>query len=135
MVTCMDARIDPLAVLGLPLGGAQVIRNAGGRVSDDALRSLILSTSAFSIERIVVMHHTRCAAGSVTNEQMAERLSTRSGEEVSIDFLPIADPHESLRDDVERVRSCRYLPAGITVTGVILDLDSGRVAEVVSPAG
>ncbi len=131
VVTCMDARIDPLAVLGLPIGGAQVIRNAGGRVSDDVLRSLILSTTAFRIQSVVVMHHTLCAAAAVSNDQMAERLAGSQGEAASIDFLPIGDPQESLWDDVARVRDCPHLPEEIKVRGVFLDLDSGGLTEVV----
>lgn len=130
VVTCMDARIDPLAVLRLPAGGAQVIRNAGGRVSDDALRSLILSTSAFRIERVVVMHHTDCAVAGITNDQMREQLGTGPDGEHPPDFLPIGHPVEALERDVARVLECSFIPGGIEVRSAILDVSTGGLREL-----
>jgi len=97
VLTCMDCRIDPLAVLGLSLGDAQVLRNAGGRVSEDVLRSLAVATHVIGVRSLVIMQHTRCGMEGATNEG----LSAMTG--AKMDFLPIENHVRSIRSDMEQV--------------------------------
>lgn len=124
LLTCMDTRIDPLAVLGLGLGEAHVLRNAGGRVTDDVIRSLVLSVHALGARTVVVMQHTHCGLARTTDEE----LRRRSGAE--IDFYPIADHAGALRNDVDRLVASGPLHLVDTVTGLLLDIESGAVQLV-----
>tara|TARA_B100001123_G_C15181681_1_gene975604 strand:+ start:337 stop:813 length:477 start_codon:yes stop_codon:yes gene_type:complete len=125
IVTCMDARIDVFAALGLELGDAHVIRNAGGRVTDDVLRSLALSSHALGTTSVVVMQHTRCGLAGVSNTELEE--VTGAG----IEFFVIDDHVEALRSDLQRIRDTPYLGVFDEVVGFVLDIDTGAVAEVV----
>lgn len=136
VLTCMDTRIDPLAVLGLRPGDVHILRNAGGRVSDDVLRSLLVSTHVLGVRNIVVMHHTACGMASVEPDEIRQLLGDVP-EEVwqEVDLLAIDDEDRALREDVERVRSSVLLPE-VAVVGWVYDVASGRVREVVgAPAG
>ncbi len=125
IVTCMDARIDVFAALGLELGDAHVIRNAGGRVTDDVLRSLALSSHALGTTSVVVMQHTRCGLAGVSNTELEE--VTGAG----IEFFVIDDHVEALRSDLQRIRDTPYLGVFDEVVGFVLDIDTGAVTEVV----
>ena len=103
VVTCMDARIDVFAVLGLHLGEAHVIRNAGGRVTEDVLRSLALSSGVLGVDTAVVMQHTKCGLVGVSDAQLRELTGADLG------FLPIDDHAAALREDVERLARTPYL--------------------------
>ncbi len=134
VVTCMDARIDPAKMLGLEIGDAHVIRNAGGRVSDDAIRSLIISTTVLGTREVVVIQHTDCGMLSLTNDQLHRKLAEERGTDASdIDFLPFPDLHATLREDVERIRANPHLDPTITVSGYVYDVDTGALTEVVAP--
>jgi carbonic anhydrase len=134
VVTCMDARIDPARALGLEIGDAHVIRNAGGRVSDDAIRSLIISITMLDTREVVVIQHTDCGMQTFTNDDMHARLADERGADAShIDFLPFPDVEASVREDVERLRSDPHIGAGITVSGYVYDVATGALAEVVAP--
>ena len=110
VVTCMDARIDPAKALGLEIGDAHVIRNAGGRVSDDAIRSLIISTTLLGTREVVVIQHTDCGMLTFKNEDLHSKLADERGTDASdIDFLPFPDLNANLREDVERIRSNPHL--------------------------
>lgn len=124
LVTCMDARIDALAVLGLSLGDAHVIRNAGARVTDDVLRSLALSTHVLGVDTVVVMQHTRCGLAGATEEELRER----TGADVA--FLPIADHDEALRADVDALAGTPYLSGVTTFAGFVYDVETGLVRDV-----
>lgn len=121
IVACMDARLDAAGFLDSWSPPVHVVRNAGGRITADALRSLAVSCS-MGAARIVVVHHTDCAMAKHTDEQIRARLPEGAGRE--IDFLTIADPLEALRQDVEAVRSSPLLPAGIEVAGYVYDLEA-----------
>lgn len=125
VLTCMDCRIDPLAVLGLELGAAHVLRNAGARVTDDVLRSLVLSSHALGVDSVVVMQHTRCGVASGTDEQLREQTGS------DLDFLAIADHGEALRADVARLAGEPFLGPVGEIAGVLFDVDTGRVEDVV----
>src|SRR6476619_1217406 len=118
VLTCMDARIDPAQTLGLAEGDAHVIRNAGGRASDDALRSLIISEQLLGTREVVVIHHTECGMLSFSNDDLRQRLSQRFDADPSaIDFLPFSDLAQSVRDDVAAIRAADFIPADILVSG------------------
>jgi carbonic anhydrase len=129
IVACMDARLDAAGFLDSWPEPVHVVRNAGGRVTADALRSLAVSC-AMGAEHIAVVHHTDCAMAKHTDEQIRALLPSGVGTEV--DFLTIDDPEQALREDVEAVRSFPLLPSGIQASGFVYDLDSRSAREVVS---
>ena len=131
VLVCMDARIDPAKVLGLQEGDAHVIRNAGGRASDDALRSLAISHKLLNSQEFLVIHHTDCGMQTFTNEQLRDQLRRDLGADASeIDFLPFSDLEESVREDVRRIRSSPLIPDTIAVRGFVYDVQTGRLSEV-----
>ncbi len=131
IVACMDARLHPEKFLGLEVGDAHVIRNAGGRASDDALRSLIISSHLLGTEEYAVIHHTDCGMLTFTNDVLREKLADR-GDASGIDFLPFSDNEAAVREDVEKIRSSPFIPDGISVSGYIYDVNTGQLATVVT---
>jgi carbonic anhydrase len=125
VVTCMDARIDVFAVLGLHLGEAHVIRNAGGRVTEDVLRSLALSSGVLGVDMAVVMQHTKCGLVGVSDEQLREMTGADLG------FLPIDDHAAALREDVAIVAGTPYLSRLQVIAGLVYDVESGELEDVV----
>jgi carbonic anhydrase len=149
ILTCMDARLDPAKFAGLAEGDAHVIRNAGGRASDDAIRSLVISYKLLGTREWFVIHHVDCGMLVFTNEIMtnllAQSLKTAtvdasgwhdsgdgpgSVEGSYINFLPISDLAASVVDDVQRLRAHPLVPADIAIYGYIYDVKSGRLIEV-----
>ncbi len=149
ILTCMDARLDPAKYAGLSEGDAHVIRNAGGRASDDAIRSLVISYKLLGTKEWFVVHHTDCGMEFFTDEVMrgllASSLETAalgpdgfhdvgtgpgSAEANYIDWLTIADQQGAVVDDVRRIRNHPLVPAGIPVYGYVYDVRSGRLIEV-----
>ena len=149
VLTCMDARIDPAKALGLQEGDAHVIRNAGGRASDDAIRSLVISYKLLGTREWFVIHHTNCGMETFTDEVMrgllASSLKTAtvdasgwhdsgegpgSAEGQYIDWLTISNLEQSVVDDVQRIRSHPLVPRDIPIYGYIYDVRSGRLNEV-----
>lgn len=126
VVTCMDARIDVFAALGLHLGEAHVLRNAGGRITEDMLRSLALSTHVLGVRTVVVMQHTKCGLAGVTDDELRRITGADMG------FLPIDDHQAALREDVELLVSRPYMGLVTTVVGVIFDVESGQLSPVVT---
>jgi carbonic anhydrase len=127
----MDARIDPAKALGLEEGDAHVIRNAGGRASDDAIRSLVISNELLGTREFVVIHHTDCGMLTFTNDQLREKLNDELGVDASgIDFLPFSDVPQSVRDDLATLRATPLLPKEIPVRGFIYDVTTGALSEV-----
>lgn len=131
ILTCMDARIVPSEILGLEAGDAHVIRNAGGRASDDALRSLIISYKLMGTREFLVIHHTDCGMVTFDNDQIREQLRRDTGADASaIDFLPYTDLEQGLREDVRKIRSSPLIPDEIPVTGWVYDVRTGRLREL-----
>jgi carbonic anhydrase len=131
VLTCMDARIDPDRILGFEDGDANVIRNAGGRASDDAIRSLVISSKLLGTREFLVIHHTDCGMSSFTNEQLRDQLQRELGADAStIDFLPFDDLDESVRADVAIIRASPLIPQDITVRGFVYDVRSGTLREI-----
>jgi carbonic anhydrase len=149
ILTCMDARLDPAKYAGLAEGDAHVIRNAGGRASDDAIRSLVISYKLLGTREFFVIHHTDCGMQFFTNDVMrgllASSLETaeltpqgfrdvgkgpgsRAGE--YIEWLTIKDPQQAVLDDVARIRAHPLIPKSIPVYGYIYDVKSGRLNEI-----
>jgi carbonic anhydrase len=120
VITCMDARIDVFAVLGLHLGEAHVLRNAGGRVTDDILRSLALSAHVLGTDTVVLMQHTKCGLAGVTDAQLHDI----TGAEVH--FLPIDDHGDALGEDVDLIASTPYLAPIRRIVGLVYDIESGH---------
>ena len=149
ILTCMDARLDPAKYAGLSEGDAHVIRNAGGRASDDAIRSLVISYKLLGTREWFVIHHTNCGMETFTDEVMrgllAKSLKTAtidaagwhdtgqgpgSTEGVFIDWLTIADQAESVCADVRRIRAHPLVPRDIPIYGYIYDVKTGQLVEV-----
>src|SRR3954471_15994616 len=107
ILTCMDARLDLFRALGLEVGHAHILRNAGGRASVDAIRSLVVSTHLLATREIVVIHHTNCGLEGLTDADVAEQTGVRD-----IEFLAFDDVEDSVRVDVEAIRTCGHLPDG-----------------------
>jgi len=128
ILTCMDCRIDVHEAFGLAPGQAHVLRNAGARASDDAIRSLIKSTIQLEVNRIAVVHHTDCGAAKIDLDTLRARVVERTGNDpVAVDFQLIADQEQSIIDDVDRLRTSPYLPPGTAIAGFIYDVSTGRL--------
>ncbi len=130
VLTCMDSRIDPLAMLGLAPGDAKILRNAGARVTDDVLRTLVLASHLLGVDRVMVVAHTSCRMAGGTEEDVHAEIRAAGGPDTrSISFLTTTDQKRALRADVQRVRSSPYL-GNVAVGGFLFDLSTGRLARV-----
>src|SRR5947207_3306704 len=116
VLTCMDARLHPEKFLGLDLGDAHVIRNAGGRADDSALRSLIISQRLLGTTEVLVIHHTDCGMLTFTNEDLRGKLQAEGLDASNIDFLPFPDLAQSVRDDVGKIKGSPLIPDDVPVT-------------------
>ncbi len=133
VVTCMDARIDTFAAYGLQLGECHVIRNAGGRVTDDVLRSLTLSTHVLGVRAVLVATHTDCGVRDPEGT-IVERLESVLGHPaIPRDWGTFSDPAEAVRADCDLLRSWPDRPEGLTVGGFVFDVTDGRLDQVVAP--
>ena len=149
ILTCMDARLDPAKYAGLAEGDAHVIRNAGGRASDDAIRSLVISYKLLGTREWFVIHHSDCGMQFFTNDDIRKLLAksletakltdrgfvdvgkgpgSRAGD--YIEWLTIADQEQSVRDDVQRIRQHPLVPEDIAIYGYIFDVQTGKLVEV-----
>jgi carbonic anhydrase len=130
IVTCMDSRIVPLAMLGLGLGDAKIFRNPGGRVTPQALEALVLGAHLLGVERVLVIPHTRCAMASATEAELHERVSESAGVDATWQpFHVVRDQLAALAEDVERVRSHPLIPERVKVGGFLYDVDTGRLTR------
>jgi carbonic anhydrase len=128
VVTCMDARIVPLEVFGLEPGDAHVVRNAGGRVSDDVLRSLLVSIHLLGVRAVAVVHHTECGMRGQTDEEMRAAVEQATGASAAgVDFQAVTDAERAMHDDLERLRSSPLVPAEVDVRGYEYDVRTGRL--------
>lgn len=134
ILTCMDARLDLFRLLGLTIGDSHIIRNAGGRATDDALRSLILSTCFLGTREIAVIHHTGCGLHATTDEAIANVVEQASGAKPDMAFRPFHDLQASVTEDVALVRACSFLPPDTIVWGAFYDVVDGSLHPV-GPAG
>jgi carbonic anhydrase len=133
IVTCMDSRIDPLAMLGLAKGDAKILRNAGARVTSDVLRTLVLAVHLLAVDRVMIVAHTDCRMTKVTDNEIHEAIQESSGLDTrSLEFSVISDQRAVLARDVQRVRSSPYLPVGLPVLGCVYDLDTGHLEVLIT---
>lgn len=131
IVTCMDARLHVDRFLGLKIGDAHIIRNAGGRVTDDTIRSLVISQRLLGTNEVVVIHHTDCGMVTFSNEDLAAKIKAELGVDASgYEFYPFSDLEQSVRDDVKAVRNSPLVPKDIPVTGAVYDVHSGKLTRV-----
>ena len=131
IVTCMDSRLHVAPALGLALGDAHILRNAGGRVTEDMIRSLVISQQQMGTREIVVLHHTDCGAQTFNNEDFQEHLKCELGVDVSgQDFLPFQDIDESVREDMKLLRECPLFPDDVIISGAVYDVDTGSMREI-----
>jgi carbonic anhydrase len=128
ILTCMDARLDIWGRLGISSGDAHILRNAGGRVTPDVIRSLHLSVGLMNVREIGILHHTNCGLEGTDNESLAKRIGVST-----IDFLPFQSFHDSLRADMEEVLKAGVLPAGGIVWGGVYTLGAEKIKLVHGP--
>jgi carbonic anhydrase len=131
VVTCIDARLHPERFLGVDIGDIHVIRNAGGRATADAIRSLIISSQLLGTRQLMVIHHTDCGMLTFTNEDVWGKLEVETGSSArEIDFMPFSDVEDSLREDVRTIRENPFLPKDAEVTGWVYDVRTGRLRQI-----
>ncbi len=132
MVTCMDSRIEPLAMLGLRLGDAKIIRTPGGRVTSPVLTGCVLSAQLLQVNRIMIVPHTRCAMASGTDADIRRKIAERTGHDTSwIDFGAHPDQLERLRADVDMVASHPLIKGYAEIGGFMYDVDTGRLTQLI----
>ena len=131
MVTCMDSRIDPLRMIGLEAGDAKILRNPGGRATDQVLVAVVLGVTLLKVRRVLIVQHTRCAMATSTEDQLHERIAERTGTDATWMTLgAIENQERTIREDVHRVRSHPLVPEDISVGGFLYDVDTGLLSPV-----
>jgi carbonic anhydrase len=132
IVTCIDSRIDPLKIVGMKAGDAKILRNAGARVTDDVLRTLILATHLLGVNRILVMPHTDCRMATGEESEIHATIKEKSGIDTrSIEIRTVKDQLSALKMDLIRIETYPLLAKGIQVMGAIYDVRSGLLAPII----
>ena len=128
IITCMDSRVDPLRVVGMQPGDVKILRNAGARVTEDVLRTLVLATYLLGVSRVLVMPHTDCKMASGEEAAVHQQILDQHGVDTrSVEIRTVTDQMAALITDVVRVRAYPLLPAGLIVAGAVLDVGTGRL--------
>jgi len=131
IVTCMDSRIDPLRIVGMHAGDAKILRNAGARVTEDVLRTLVLATHLLGVTRVLVMPHTDCRMATADESEIHQQIKAASGIHTrGIEIRTVSDQNKALFQDIQRIESYPLLPAGIQVMGAIYDVKTGRINPI-----
>lgn len=131
IVTCMDSRISPLAVVGMQAGDAKILRNAGARVTDDVLRTLVLATYLLGVKRVLVMPHTDCRMANNNEAEIHAMINEQHGVDTrSIEFRTVADQRSALISDVTSIRAFSLLPKDLVVVGAIYNVATGLLDAV-----
>ena len=130
VLACMDARLNPYGLLGLEEGDAHVIRNAGGVVDDDAIRSLAISQNLLGTEEIILIHHTDCGMLAFTDDEFAEKLESETGQRPDWTAHAFSDPDADVRAGIETIRSSPFIPHTDRVRGFVYDVHTGALKEV-----
>lgn len=131
IVTCMDSRISPLAVVGMQSGDAKILRNAGARVTDDVLRTLVLASYLLGVNRVLVMPHTDCRMASADEATIHATIKDQFGVDTrSLEFRTVSDQRAALAIDVTRIRTYPLLQKGVSVAGAIYNVSTGHLEPV-----
>lgn len=131
IVTCMDSRINPLSVVGMRSGDAKILRNAGARVTEDVLRTLVLATYLLGVNRILVMPHTDCRMAKSEESEIHQTIQDQFGVDTrSLEFRTVTDLEAALQVDVQRLRSYPLMPKGVSIAGAIYDVANGSITPV-----
>ena len=131
IVTCMDSRINPLSVVGMRSGDAKILRNAGARVTEDVLRTLVLATYLLGVKKILVMPHTNCRMASAEEADIHEHIHNEFGVDTrSLEFRTVKDQEKALALDVSRIRAFPFLNKDVVVGGAIYDVTTGKITPV-----
>jgi carbonic anhydrase len=131
IITCMDSRINPLAIVGMVAGDAKILRNAGARVTDDVLRTLVLATYLLGVQRVLVMPHTDCRMTQDDESAIHQMIAQLHGIDTgNLEFQTVSDQHAALAMDVARIRGFPYLPSNLVVGGALYDVRTGVLEPV-----
>jgi carbonic anhydrase len=130
IVACMDARLSPFALLGLEVGDAHVIRNAGGVVTDDEIRSLAISQRLLGTEEIILLHHTDCGMQTFTDDEFRQSIQEETGIKPAWSAECFSDVDEDLRQSLARIQTSPFIPKKDSVRGFVYEVETGRLREV-----
>jgi carbonic anhydrase len=130
IVACMDARLNPYPILGLELGDAHVIRNAGGVITDDEIRSLAISQHLLGTEEIMLIHHTDCGMLTFNDEEFADKLEAETGQRPKWEARSFPDLDQDVRDSIRRIQDSPFIPNKQSVRGFVYDTGTGALREV-----
>ena len=130
VLACMDARLDPAGALGLQEGDAHVIRNAGGVVTDDEIRSLAISQNLLGTEEIVLIHHTDCGMLTFTDDEFRQKLEQETGETPDWSAHTFPDLERNVRDSIAKIKESPFIPNKDSVRGFVYEVETGRLREV-----
>lgn len=128
IITCMDSRVDPFAIVGMDLGDVKILRNTAARVTPDVLRGLVIATHLLGVNRILLMPHTDCRMAQTTDEQLHADIRTAGGPDTrAMDLGSTSDQLAALEHDLAKIRTHPFLPEGLPVIGGMYDVDTGRL--------
>jgi carbonic anhydrase len=130
IVACMDARLVPARLLGLEEGDAHVIRNAGGAITDDEIRSLAISQTLLGTEEIILIHHTDCGMLTFTDDQLKQQLEESTGQRPSWDSEAFSDLDEDVRASVQRIQDSPFITHKESIRGFVYEVETGKLREV-----
>ena len=131
IITCMDSRISPLAAVGMQAGDAKILRNAGARVTDDVLRTLVLASYLLGVVRVLVMPHTDCRMATTDEASIHKTIKDQFGVDTSsLEFRAVSNQREALAEDVARIRAYSLLQKGVSVAGAIYNVSTGQIEPI-----
>lgn len=130
VVACMDARLDVHGMLGLGLGDAHVIRNAGGVITDDEIRSLVISQRLLGTTEILLIHHTGCGMLTFSDDEVADGIETDTGVRPPFALKAFPDLEENVRESIDRIKTNPFIPNKDAVRGFVYEVETGRLREV-----
>ncbi len=130
VVACMDARLNPYPILGLQLGDAHVIRNAGGVITDDEIRSLAISQHLLGTEEIMLIHHTDCGMLTFSDQDFANKLEAEVGQRPAWEARSFSDLDQDVRDSIQRIKDSPFVPRKDSVRGFVYEVETGKLREV-----
>jgi carbonic anhydrase len=130
VLACMDARLDVHKILGLQEGEAHVIRNAGGEVTDDAIRSLLISQRLLGTEEVVLIHHTGCGMLTFTDDEVKAKIQSETGIRPSFALEAFTDLDGDVRQSIARIKASPFIPKKDKIRGFVYDVKTGRLREV-----